>query len=175
MKERLNDWWSNNEPDENLIYKDGLREQCLFVRDTLMLNMFIDIATDYLKYNVFSDELRAIFEYFVPYVIGTHRSKSVLLPVMEMDLSKIGLKIVLRYNFYDWCISVESENEINCDFMELVTNEKGYFEGFPKDRIYDIYSSQNNKNFSVVLNNKYEVYVFMFLLRNYVMNNLNSK
>lgn len=170
MKEKLNDWWSNNEPNKNLIYKDGLREQCLFVRDTLMLNMFVEIATDYLKYESFSDEHSAIFESFVPYVIGTHYSKSVLLPVMEMDLSKIGLKIVLRYNFYDWCISVESENEINCDFMGLITNQKGYFEGFPKDRIYDIYSSQNNKNFSVVLNNEYEVYVFMFLLRNYVTN-----
>lgn len=175
MKEKLNDWWLNNKPDENLIYKDGLREQCLFVRDILMLNMFIEMTTDYLKYENFSDEQSAIFESFVPYVIGTHRSKSVLLPVMEMDLSKIGLKIILRCNFYDWCISVESDNEINCDFMGLITNEKGYFEGFPKDRIYGNYSRQNNKNFSVVLNNKYEVYAFMFLLRNYVTNKLNSK
>lgn len=175
MKENLNDWWSNNEPDENLIYKDGLRDQCLFVRDTLMNNMFIKIATDYLKYDVFSDERSAIFNSFVPSVIGTHYSKSVLLPVMEMDLSKIGLKIVLRYNFYDWCISVESKDEINCDFMGLITNEKGYFEGFPKDRIYDNYSSQNNKNFSVVLRSKYDVYTFMFLLKNYVMSNITIK
>lgn len=174
MREKLNDWWLNNEPDKNLIYKDGLKEQCLFVRDTLMTNMFIEIATDYLKYEFLSDEQSAIFESFVPYVIGTHRSKSVLLPVMEMDLSKIGLKIVLRYNFHDWCISVEAVDKIDCDFMGLITNQKGYFEGFPKDRVYDNYSSHNNKNFSVVLNDKYDVYAFMFLLRNYVMSKLNN-
>lgn len=40
MRVKINEWWSNNEPDEKLIYKDGLAEQCLFVRDTLMLNLF---------------------------------------------------------------------------------------------------------------------------------------
>lgn len=173
MRENLNDWCSNNKPDENLIYKDGLKHQCIFVRDKLMMNMFLDVATDYFKYKSF-DERSAILKSFVPYVIGTHRSKSVLLPVMEMDLSKIGLKIVLRYNFYDWCISVESENDIECDFMGLITYDKGYFEGFPSDRIYENYTSWNKKNFSLVLNNDYEVYVFMFLLKNYVMNKSKS-
>ena len=50
MREKLNDWWSNNKPDENLIYKNGLTEQCVFVRDKLMGNLFLYIATDYLKY-----------------------------------------------------------------------------------------------------------------------------
>lgn len=169
MKEKLNDWWLNNKPDENLIYKNGLSEQCLFVRNELMGDLFLYIATDYLKYKSFSDERSKILGNFMPNVIGTHRSKSVLLPVMEMDLSKIGLKIILRYNFYDWCISVESENDIDCDFMGLITDQKGYFEGFPLDRIYDIYSETNKKKFSVVLNNKYQVYTFVYLLRNWVM------
>lgn len=60
MRVKINEWWSNNEPDEKLIYKDGLAEQCLFVRDTLMLNLFIDIATDYLKYGDYSDERNEI-------------------------------------------------------------------------------------------------------------------
>lgn len=170
MREKINEWWSNNEPDEKLIYRDGLAEQCLFVRDTLMKNLFIELATDYLKYNDFSDERNEIYDNFVPFVIGSHRSKSVKLPVMEMDLSRIGLKIILRYNFYDWCISVESDDDVECDFMGLITDQKGYFEGFPTDRIYDNYSLQNNKNFSVVLNNKYQVYTFVFLLRNWVTN-----
>ena len=169
MREKLNDWWSNNEPDENLIYKNGLSEQCVFVRDKLMGDLFLYIATDYLKYKSFSDERSEILDKFMPYVIGTHRSKSVLLPVMEMNLSKIGLKIILRNNFYDWCISVESENDIDCDFMGLITDQKGYFEGFPSDRIYEIYSETNKKKFSVVLNNKYEVFTFVFLLKNWAV------
>lgn len=171
MKERLNDWWSNNEPDENLIYKSGLEEQCIFVRDILMQRMFIKIASDYLKYKPFSDERSEIYHSFVPSVIGTHYSKSVKLPVMEMDLSKIGLKVILRYNFYDWCISVESEKDVDCDFMGLVTDQKGYFEGFPQDRIYDTYSENNKKKFSICLNDKYDVYTFMFLLKNWVTAN----
>lgn len=86
MRVKINEWWSNNKPDEKLIYKDGLAEQCLFVRDTLMLNLFIDIATDYLKYGDYSDERNEIYHNFVPLVIGTHYSKSVKLPVMEMDM-----------------------------------------------------------------------------------------
>lgn len=168
MREKLNDWWSNNKPDENLIYKNGLAEQCVFVRDTLMGNLFLRIASDYSSEKTF-DERSEILDNFIPSVIGTHRSKSVLLPVMEMDLSKIGLKIVLRYNFYDWCISVESENEVDCDFMGLITDQKGYFEGFPTDRIYKNYSETNKKKFSVVLNNKYQVYTFVYLLRNWVI------
>lgn len=168
MRERLNDWCSNNKPEENLIYKNGLSEQCVFVRDTLMRDLFLHIASDYRSDKTF-DERSEILDNFIPSVIGTHRSKSVLLPVMEMDLSKIGLKIVLRYNFYDWCISVESENEVDCDFMGLITNQKGYFEGFPTDRIHEIYSETNKKKFSVVLYNKYQVYTFVYLLRNWVM------
>ena len=91
MREKLNDWWSNNKPDENLIYKNGLTEQCVFVRDKLMGNLFLYIATDYLKYKKLWDERCKILDDFMPDVIGTHYSKSVLLPVMEMDLSKIGL------------------------------------------------------------------------------------
>ena len=75
MREKINEWWSNNKPDEKLIYKDGLADQCLFVRDTLMKNLFTVIATDYLKYKDFSDERSEIFHNFVPSVIGTHYSK----------------------------------------------------------------------------------------------------
>lgn len=28
-KQRLNDWWMKNEPDEKLIYRDRLDDQCI--------------------------------------------------------------------------------------------------------------------------------------------------
>lgn len=175
MKQRLNDWWSNNEPDECLIYRHGLGKQCVFVRDTIMLNLFLGIATDYHKYKDYSDEHSKLYESFHPSVIGTHTSKSVKLPVFEMDMSeKLGIKIVLRNNFYDWCISVESENEIDCDWLRLINPTiKGYFEGFPKNRIYAPYSETNRKNFSVVLNGEYEVYTFMYILKNWAIDKFN--
>lgn len=175
MKERLNDWWNNNEPNEGLIYRHGLGKQCIFVRDTIMLNLFLGIATDYYKYKEFSDKRSKLYESFHPSVIGTHISKSVKLPVMEIDLSdKLGIKIVLRNNFYDWCISVESENEIDCNWLRLINpTNKGYFEGFPRDRIYSPYSETNRKNFSVVLNGEYEVYTFMYILKNWAIDKFN--
>ena len=100
-------------------------------------------------------------------------SKSVKLPVMEIDLSKIGIKIVLRCNFYDWNISVESEKDITCDFMGLINdgnNSYLYFQGFPEDRKHDTYSETNKRNFSLCLRDEYDVYTFLFILRNFLIN-----
>ena len=171
MREMLTQWWRSNIPNDNLIYKDGLKEQCLFVRK-LMQYLFLEPETNYSSKEW--DEQSKILNDFEPIVVGTHHSKSVKLPVMEICLPNLGLNIVLRYNFYDWCISVESEQEVDCDFMGLVTDQKGYFEGFPNDRIYERYSDDNKKRFNVVLNNDYEVYTFVFLLRNWVLNNNNT-
>lgn len=177
MKERLNDWWSNNEPEETLIYRHGLRDQAVFIRDKIMLNMFLGIATDYHKYKDFSEEHSKLYESFHPSVIGTHTSKSVKLPVMEMDMSeKLGLKIIVRYNFYDWCISIESDNEVDCDFLGLIkpsSIRKGYFEGFPKERIYKPYDINNRKNFSVVLADNYELYMFMYIIKRWAIKKFN--
>ena len=167
MKEKLDYWMRNNVPASNLIYKDGLTNQCHFVIN-LMEKLFLNVASDYDSELDYDKRLK-IIEDFVPSVIGVHRSKSVLLPVMEIDLPKIGLKVVLRCNFYDWCLSVESQKDIECDFMGLLTNEKGYFEGFPEDRIYEKYSETNKKNFSICLRDEYQVYTFIFLIRNFLI------
>lgn len=166
MREKLDEWLRHNVPADSLLYKDGLTRQCHFVLD-LMEKLFLYTASDY-DSNMEFDERIKIIKNFKPYVINTHMSKSVRLPVMEMDLSKLGVKVILRDNFYDWCISVESEKDINCDFMGLTANSHGYFEGFPKDRIYDDYSETNRRNFSFCLEDNYQVYTFMFLLRNFL-------
>lgn len=177
MRRRLDDWWLDNTPDEKLIYKDGLRRQCIFIRDQIMTRLFIDICTDIRKFKNFSEQRSKIYETFHPFVISSHTSKSVKLPVFELDLERIGLKIILRDNFYDWCISVESENEVDCDFIGIINpKDKGYFEGFPKERIYEpYYAKTNNKNFSVVLRDEYDVYMFMYILRNWAINKFNIK
>lgn len=176
-KERLEDWWNKNIPDEKLIYRQGLTDQCVFIRDRIMIELFLHICTDIDKYKSFSKQWDKIYDTFHPFVISKHTSKSVRLPVFELDLSRIGLKIVLRNNFYDWCISVESEKEVDCDWMGLIDpKDKGFFEGFPNDRIYEpYYADRNNKNFSVVLRNNYEVYTFMVILRNWAINKYNLK
>lgn len=166
MKENLQTWMSDNVPDETLIYRDGLTKQCIFVRDVLMFDLFFELCYPNKEMQAIAYDKRSkIYDSFIPFVVGTHTSKSVKLPVMEIDLAKLGVKIILRYNFYDWCVSVESVKDVECDFLDLITDKKGCFEGFPENRIYDKYSESNKRNFSAVFNNKYQVFVFLYILK----------
>ena len=103
-------------------------------------------------------------------VISTHRSKSVLLPVMEINLKSVGVKLVFRDNFYNWNVTVESEKDIECDFRGTFTDESYHYcfcEGFPSDRIYGMYKD-NHKKFTCCINSDYELFTFMWLLREYL-------
>ena len=155
-------WYSVNEPDEKLIYGKGCHDQIYFVRNVICGSLFFE--KEYPNVKAFTDEWDNALVENEPKVISTHCSKSVILPVMEIDLKSVGVKIFLRNNFHDWCISIESEKDINCDFKGLVTDRKGYFEGLT-GKVYCKYSENNKKKFSVVLNNDYEVFTFMWLLR----------
>lgn len=169
MKENLQTWMADNEPNETLIYRNGFSKQCIFVRDVLMFGLFFELCSPHKEMQSMSFDKRSkVYDSFVPNVIGTHTSKSVKLPVMEIDLAKFGVKIILRYNFYDWCLSVESVKDVECDFLDLITDKEGCFEGFPQDRIYAGYSESNKRNFSVVLKDKYQVYMFVYILKHWI-------
>lgn len=86
-------WIRVNEPSKDLIYGNGLGKQVVFVRDVIGSRLFYKLR----------DKKDKCIE---TYAIGTHRSKSVLLPVMEIQLKKYGINLIFRYNFYDWCVSV---------------------------------------------------------------------
>ena len=115
-----------------------------------------------------------MYKNFQPMVINTHMSKSVLLPVMLMDIKEYNIKIVLRYNFHNWKISVISKQNIDCDFKELFKEDNEplnsiYCEGFPKDLVFGRYCD-NKKQFTIEIGDKYRLYVFMYLLNNYLKN-----
>lgn len=160
-------WIRVNKPDENLTYKDGLGDQVCFVRDTIMRDIFYS--------SIFGKYEREAYEKFQPMVISTHMSKSVLLPVVLMNIEKYNIKIILRYNFYDWKIFIISKDEINCDFKGLfIEKDKPintiYCEGFPKDLVFDRYCD-NKKQFTIEINDKYRLYTFMYLLNDYFYSN----
>jgi len=87
---------------------------------------------------------------------------------MELTLKSVGIKMVFRNNFYDWCVSVESDHDIDCDFKGLITDCKGFFEGFPPSRVYPPYSKKNKKRFSFCIGKNYDLYTLMFLLKDYL-------
>lgn len=157
-------WYRVNHPDEKLIFKDGLSKQICFIRDDISCGLFYGLENA--DINGEFDSKR--YEALQPVVIGTHRSKSVLLPVMELTLKSVGIKMVFRNNFYDWCVSVESDYDINCDFKGLITDCEGFFEGFPPSRVYPPYSKKNKKRFSFCIGNNYDLYTLMFLLKDYL-------
>ena len=149
-------WIRVNEPDKNLIYAKGLGDQVCFVRDRLC------------------QLLRSTYEEWCdnpPLVISTHYSKSVKLPVFQINLEKYGIEMVLRYNFYDWKISVKSDKPLDFDYMGLFnpTEEISYFycEGFPKDKVYGSYD-QSHSQFTIEIGSHYNLYTFIFLLKNYL-------
>ncbi len=149
-------WIRVNEPDENLIYAKGLGDQVCFVRDRLC------------------QLLRSTYEEWrdnPPLVISTHYSKSVKLPVFQINLEKYGIEMVLRYNFYDWKISVKSDKPLDFDYMGLFnpTEEISYLycEGFPRDKVYGSYE-QSHSQFTIEIGSRYDLYTFIFLLKNYL-------
>ena len=149
-------WMRVNEPASNLIYADGLREQVSFIRDTInyMLNPSYEEG--------YKNE---------PLVISTHKSKSVKLPVFQINLKKYGIELVLRYNFYNWKVSVKSEKPLNFDFMGLFNPSERihsiYCEGFPKDKVYGCFK-ENPAQFTIRIESHFELYTFFFLLKNYL-------
>lgn len=154
-------WIRVNEPDEKLIYKKGCGKQVCFIRDTICRGLFFDNEFPNLKDDPYSDESSKAYEDFQPMVISTHRSKSVLLPVMEINLKSVGVKFVFRDNFYNCNVTVESENDIDCDFKETFTDENYHYcycEGIPKDRIHGMYKD-NHKKFTCCINNDYELFI----------------
>lgn len=141
MRERLQPWLEANKPEDELIYKAGPGDQAALVRRLARLVgrglPYETICTD------------------VVWVISTHRSKSVTLPVFEVARPDGSLRLVLRDNFYNWKLSVISEVPIDLDPEGLFAASKAedpcgylspvYFEGFPDDLIFSYYADDKRR------------------------------
>ena len=151
-------WMRVNQPNENLIYAEELGFQVRFVRDVLCELLMAN-----------NEEMSEN----LPLVISTHYSKSVKLPVFQINLEKYGIEMILRYNFYDWKISIKSIKPLDFDFMGLFnpTEEISYLccEGFPRNKVYGSYE-QNHSQFTTSIVSHYELYTFIFLLQHYLRN-----
>lgn len=190
MREHLQLWyrrWLKEHEDTNLLYSgrkvvDGEMKgspslaQVHFVRDHLAGLFWSDIPYESRPTITEGEGLRV-----TALVIGEHRSKSVRLPVFLLEREDLGLKIVLRYNFYDWNVSVVSEKPL-LHLADVVAgyseSEKArfpngytkgsywgycYFQGFPAEYYFGPYS-ENNRQFSTYLGSDYSVYTFLWLI-----------
>ncbi|NFT08793.1 hypothetical protein FDF26_17425 [Clostridium botulinum] len=146
-------WMRVYEPKNEMCYKKGYWNQAVFVRDEIN-KMFYSKYEDY-KANPVK-------------VISTHRSKSIILPVYYIFLEEYNTKIIMRNNFYDWKISIDSKYSITgIDefFKEKEPVNPIYCEGFEESQVYGMYK-ENNKHFTIELSsNYYEVYIFFYMLK----------
>lgn len=155
MIEKLQKWFDNNQPGEDLIYRDGLWSQIQFIRDTIPGVLARS-----------NEELIGIREQTD--VISTHTSKSVTLPVFKINWN--GYEFILRSNFYDWKVSVKTPYrvDLDVDFMELFNYENKinscYCEGFRDDWVYDSYS-KNKQKFTCEIANNNRLFMFFWVIK----------
>lgn len=149
-------WARVNNPIEQLIYGKYLGPQICFVRDKLCMVL----NPDY-KY----------WDKNPPLVISHHYSKSVKLPVYQINIEEYGVELILRNNFYDWKISINSSSPLNFNFMGIFDTIKEiphiFCEGFPKDKVYENYD-KNHSQFTLEIRSDYDLYTFFFLLKKYL-------
>lgn len=144
----LQAWATANKPDEDLIYKDGYWKQIIWVRDRLCWLMS-----------------RGLHERIKARVISYHTSKSVRLPVFELERPDLGLRLILRDNYYNWKLTVMSALPIVADFDGLFYTTPPvdpkytgdplagcYFEGFPRELVFGYYEPSDKRHWSAEIN-----------------------
>lgn len=152
---QLQQWFKDHIPNNDMLWKTSMTKQIIFVRDQLP-HAFPLYQADDLK------NLRV-----ATFVISTHISKSIVLPVYFMVWN--GFNFIMRDNFYDWKVSVASPNHIDIDFEKYqLFNPKErihhvYCEGFAQEWIYGPYDKNSGK-FTISIQNNYELYCFFKIL-----------
>jgi len=170
------DKWLAEHKETDLIYaksKDGPRlEQVHFIRDTIASLFWAGIHYDDIPNSMPPREDCKE----VATVISEHRSKSVRLPVYSLTRQDIGLQLTLRYNYYNWKLSVLSSVPVEADFSGLFYTTPPiepeytgdslsdvYFEGFPYERIFGYYCNDKCK-FSAEIYSNEALYTTVFLM-----------
>ncbi len=159
MSKNLQDWFMENKPADDLLWKDGLAKQVMFIRDTI------------------PGILSRSFEEFKEIqlgteVISTHMSKSVTLPVYRLEWNKYIF--IMRYNFYDWKVSVQAPigKSLVANFMGLFEEDAEihsvYCEGFSDDKVFVPYSV-SKKDFTCSIVDNYKLYTFFWIVKHYTL------
>lgn len=149
----LQEWANSHRPSDELRFKDGYWRQIIFVRDVLH-RLFVKTYEQ-----ARAEPVR---------IVGSHHSKSVELPVYQIATPDIT--VTLRYNFYNWNVSVECPDRLPEGWHLGTTSEEGdylYFEGFPHRLRFPVYKDRlvrgNRAAFSCCVGDDYELYTFLRL------------
>jgi len=154
----LQEWISTNIPEEKMYWKNSWRDQVCFVRDDIP--SFLTKEYNHESYLTIRENIT---------VISTHVSKSILLPVYCIKAN--GDKFIMRNNFYDWKVSVETNTIHNIDFQKLKIiydtskQVKQYLcEGFKDEWVYKPYDEDKRK-YTVEINDNFELRLFFWMIQ----------
>lgn len=155
--EKLQIWAVENEPGDQMIYKSSWWGHIKFVRDTI-LNMLYVKKNDDREYSEIMEYMGEQYD-----IIGTHTSKSVKLPVYEFRYK--GATIVMRYNFYDFQVTIDSSVKLDIPMDLLDSYSYLCLEGFPQKYIDKPLYPESKTTFSCSISSSYKFYTFLFLIK----------
>jgi len=158
----LKEWVNEHPVGDEMLWKRGSEGQNEFFYD---IQGLIGVG---LAYDDAKDLAR---------VISTHRSKSIVLPVVEYNREDLGLRLILRNNFYNWKLSVISTKPIKADFSNLFFTippvepeytgnplHPVYFEGFPRELIFGYYATSDGRQWSAEIGGDKTMWTVLFLI-----------
>lgn len=141
---RLRRWANENQPSREMLYHDAFRQQIGFIGDRIagLLSRTHEECCDLVD------------------VVGSHRSKSITLPVYHIVLRQDGAQFWLRNNFHNWNVSAQSARPLCCDFLDCFDDTGSYLfmEGM-EDKRFGSYAIGPDR-FSVCVWSDCDLYVF---------------
>lgn len=151
LDESIQNWFVENQPDDQMKYKEAWWNNNLLIRDRLL----------------------KLFPHYYAEVVGTHCSKSIKCPVIKTGYK--GVEIIWQYNFHDWQIMINSPVDLELHDLELY-NADGtylYYQGIPEDYKFDRYSKTNKKQFAIdISGDRFDVWGLALELRKAIDNTL---
>jgi len=151
---QITQWIRQNDWLEELSFKKLAGTQFCFVRDQLGQSLGFETAD----------------------VVATHMSKSCLLPVYF--LSYKGLQLIIRDNFYNWKLSVNSPIDLDLDTDLFIKESEDistlYCEGFKDEWVFGTYAKDHSK-FTIELHNKYHVFALVHQIKSQYAKKLGIK
>ena len=144
LDERIQNWFVENQPDDQMNDKEAWWNNNLLIRDRLL----------------------KLFPHYYAEVVGTHCSKSIKCPVIKTGYK--GVEIIWQYNFYDWQIMIKSPVELELHDLDLYNADGNYFyyQGIPEEYKFQPYSKTNKKQFAInISGDRFDVWGFALELK----------
>lgn len=153
MNQLLLEYMRTHEIDDNMVYKEAAIQQMCFIRDALCYYL--------LRVPVF--------------VVSTHRSKSIQLPVYYFEMRN-GIRAIMRENFHGWVVTLKTPFPVTLeDFCYGDGGERSeditscYAGGFKDSWVFP-YVKKEARFTTFRVDEKYQLYTLFYMLNKIAWN-----